>query len=395
MNVIPSDPIVEWDGGRIFKWIDCLNLLPELTAAGEDFYRVVADAENEGEAEGRSQLLREALAVGLSDDHAASLAWGSRAGASLRENPDGLRIVWQELKAARQEAPTPVGPEDEREGVSLLTDAERQTTAEYSWWGTRFDAWAGSLTPTIPHSFLKSARWAVLSQILASKVLVPLGDQLAPVALSITVAGDSASTRAAVAMLVRRALRQDTDALALMTAADIEAKCAAARESVVEMIGSVTAIEEDTALSAESLVERQHSETTMHDPIANRLYADVLDGLEKAALTLGNPPVTVYTDPDALARHTEVKMRVAQFLARSGNEDIAEAAVSAFSVQVRSMAASIAVAEGQSSVTLNHELVAICAAEEALNAIVRAERKTRTTEQEHERSSIRQLLKQR
>lgn len=219
-----------------------------------------------------------------------------------------------------------------------------------SWWGSRFELWSARVAPDLPSTFRRAIGWSVLSTLLGEHVLTPVGGAR----LSIALAG--ASTR----------VRDDT--LRLGGTLTLSAQ-ASALVSLSVLPARLTATEPDDATTLDALSERQASPDHSSDRTLALLVSEALDGLERAQAEAGVPLVVKSSD-HALEAVTVFKTNLAAKL-RTLAPDIVDDVLSGSALLVRTMGALVAVVEGSTVVSGLHQAIAIEAASESVQGLVR------------------------
>ena len=178
----------------MLDFLETANQLPEHTSTRQlfsDLCMTEPEIQTDGHYSARRQtIVVEALKAGLTEQQAASVAWGSTAGTALRSSASGSRTLWAEVVRAQKTLKaesehlavvTPIRPVVNSGAdavVNLLTKAERKFLAgeKGQWFGTRYMDWAATRVKAMNKPYHRMNRWTLLSLIFAPMGQFPLGE---------------------------------------------------------------------------------------------------------------------------------------------------------------------------------------------------------------------------
>ncbi len=353
---------------RTIPFLEVSNLLPEFTSAGRPFTDLLFGKHpaRMSPSTVRDELLREALAAGLSDLQTASLVLGSFVGRDLPQTVEGLEQLLAEIARLDVGGDDSLGVGDR---LILLKEAERTVVEAREWWGSRYVAWAQSVTASADDRLERLNAWLLLARGFSNAFMPakhgPLALDLATVRVGLEMSPTSARERLNAVATAIPGGEPITSLRIPRTAPEpleghMWGELAEARHWSLEAVASVIWLIVDPLADGAELEDHDWStEPVDLGQVPAKLAAELADARDRLMTEIGSPPFMIRMGGEALARHNEFKIAIDEIL---GNR----IATLAFADNIRRCATLAALADGVGVVALDHELVAIEQAEEWL-----------------------------
>jgi len=384
---ITSIPVADFDpatdlavGGnsRRILLIDLMGLLPEFTSTKLSFLDLVllrGDIANLPPRTTRVLLMAGALSAGLSRQQAGSLALGSIAGRGLPDGGDGLQHVLAELDEDGP-AMVPLHLGESPQAQPLLDESERALASTSAWWGSRYADWAASLTGGKGGALHRANGWILLSAMFAADTSISSGGVSMSADVRVAVVGNGAALASAREPM--NALLQSLSSGLELSAAQLTDTAHSASAGVLEgsrddAEGAIDRLGTNVMWAIGDLEQaesgfldespRDLSAPTPLGSMPGRLAAEFEDAKDRLLATHGEPPFSVWVDKEALERHTALKADLEKVLMNRGQ-------LSDFANEIGKCAALVALSEGVTVVTVEHELIALLHAEEWLGNLL-------------------------